>query len=68
MRLEKFDGPYFWKKHNLNVTWDGFTGTGLRIHLVNEDVEPQIIDNALVMGDFVEIHEIPLIASEFEEN
>lgn len=51
MMLQKSDPPYHWEKYNLTVTVDGYLANGTRVHLVAENIIPQVIANAVVMED-----------------
>ncbi len=39
-----------WEKANLKVVADKHLPSGIRVHLVEEDISPRIIQNALVVG------------------
>lgn len=44
--------PFYWQKHDLNIYYDGYTISGVRVHVVAEDINGgcSIIDNAIVIS------------------
>lgn len=42
--------PSYWDKVKANIVSDGFTEYGVRIHIIDKDQPPIIVNNALVMS------------------